>query len=218
MGERIPLLTETGRAPLTEMANLQKDRAMTPHPFRIETQRLKDGPITHDLDLSPEESGLNDDPEFEFNTPVTGRLKASLIGKDVYLSGEVATSASCPCARCLEPMGLDLKAKVTLIYMQDDRLKDPDKYPELQDDNTFWYDGEFVYPVEQLRELLLLQLPPVVSCELTAENVCPVRGVKIQEMVWGDLQTFHQEEEAEDEEKSFAAKMKKLRSRLEGQG
>lgn len=184
-----------------------------PQRLRYDTERLKDGPITHELDVHPEVLDLLNDPEYTFDEAVTGRLTATLVGTTVLLTGTVKTTAKAPCARCLTDLRVPLKAQVTLVYMQDERLLDPVRYPELYEDNTFWYDGEAVYPAEQLREMLLLQLPTVTACELEADDICPVRNVRIEPMVFGP----QRQEAASDEppnDNSLAGQLARLRKEM----
>ena len=154
--------------------------------LKIETERLRHGPTEHVLAEDPAIFDLLDDPEYTFSEPVRGTLKASIVGTDtVLLRGTVQTIAEVPCARCLERLRVPLRAAIHLAFMTDDRLLDPDAYPELADDSTLWFDGEAIYPAEALRELLLLELPPVAACELEEGDVCPIRGVKVGPLVFG---------------------------------
>lgn len=176
--------------------------------FRFETERLKAGPQTHEIDEAPETLELVDDPEYTFPGRVRGRLTLALAGTDtVRVSGHVEVGISGPCVRCLEPMPHTLRARVELVYVQDDRLLDPVKHPEFLDDDTAWYDGEAIYPAERLREALLLELPAIYSCTLEAGDRCPVRKTVVK------LPTFGSAEEAPavDDSESFAGKLRRMR-------
>jgi uncharacterized metal-binding protein YceD (DUF177 family) len=188
------------------------------HRVKFEAERLKDGPITYEIDVAPADLNLVDDPEYQFSEAVTGTITAQLVGTTVLLTGIIKTIAQAPCARCLTGLRVPLQAAVTLVYMQDERLLDPVRYPELYDDNTFWYDGDVVYPAEQLREMLLLQLPSVPHCELEDTDFCPVRQVRIEPMVYGPADGEEEESfaaEKPEEDKSFGAQMKRLRRELD---
>lgn len=182
-----------------------------PHKFRFETERLKTGPITYDVAEPPALFDLTDDPEYVFDEPVTGTLTLRLAGTTVLMSGFLRTVAKSPCARCLEPLRVSLRAEVQLTYMDDPRLLDAKTYPELVDDDAHWYDGEMVYPAEQLRELLLLELPPIAACELEKGDVCPIRNVKVVTPTFGEADA---EAAKAVDETSFAGKLKKVRKDL----
>ena len=185
--------------------------------LKFETERLKDGPIVHELDVHPELLELVDDPEYNFKEPVTGRLSVQLAGTTVLITGFIKTFATAPCARCLHELRVPLQTDVTIVFMQDERLLDSARYPELVDDNTHWYDGMVVHPGPQLRELLLLQLPTVSACELEPGDICPIRHVKLEPMVFGPADTEPEAPAAPapGETESFADKMKRLRREIQ---
>ncbi len=185
--------------------------------FRFEVLRLRGGSQTFDLSEPPATFDLLDDPEYLFEEPVRLQVTLRLIGTTVLMNGEISTLARAACARCLEKIGIPLRARVDLVWMNDERLLDLDRYPELYDDHTHYYDGEIVYPAEQLRELLLLELPTVPACELEPGDICPVRNVKVEPQVFGPEEEFEEEKmELEEEEgDSLAAQLKKLRRDME---
>lgn len=185
-------------------------------PLKFETERLKTGPQTHNLQLEPKALDLADDPEYRFEDPVHLDITLRLVGDTVLLNGAVRTVGTAPCARCLEPLRVVLSANLAITYMQDERLRQPDKYPELVDDDVHWYDGELIYPAEQIRELLLLELPLVPACELQPGDVCPVRNVAVKPLVFGP--TEESEAAAEPADDSLAAKLRRLRGEMGEQG
>lgn len=184
------------------------------HPLRFETERLKDGSVEYDLTETPEVMGLAEDPEYRFIDPVRLNFKLTLLGDTVLLKGRISTIARNTCARCLEDIGIPLSADVTIAYMTDPRLLDPERYPELVDDDTHYYDGEAIDPGEHLRELLLLELPTVPACELQEGDFCPVRKVKLEPMVFGPAEEFEKEAAAVEDDDSLAGKLKKVRKDL----
>lgn len=185
--------------------------------LKIETERLKHGPTEHVLAEDPAVFDLLNDPEYHFGEPVRGTIKARMVGSDtVLLTGNVQTVAEVPCARCLETLRLPLRAAVNLAFMTDDRLLDPVAYPELADEAAFWFDGEAVYPAEALRELLLLELPTVASCELEEGDICPIRGVKVGPMVFGP--TGEEDLPAAGGENSLKDQIERLRGKLSSDG
>lgn len=183
--------------------------------IRFEVLRLRSGGEEYEQENSPDAYDLRDDPEYIFEEPVRLRVALRLVGTTVLMGGEVSTVAQAPCARCLEPLRVPLSAPVDLIYMTDDKLREPERYPELADDNTAWYDGEIVYPAEKLRELLLLELPAIPACELEDDDFCPVRGVHVGPLVFGPAEEFEREKEAAEGEESLGAKLRRLREEME---
>jgi len=181
--------------------------------IKFETERLHAAPVTKEISEPPENFDLLDDPEFKFEEPITGELTARIVGSTtVLISGFIRTIAQAPCGRCLEALRLPIRTQIQLTYMTDSRLKEPDKFPDFVDSGSHWYDGESIYPIEQLREALLLELPTTSSCELEEDNTCPVRGEKVGPFVFGPSE----EEVASKPEdpESLASKLKKLRKDL----
>ncbi len=190
--------------------------------YKIEAERLRHGPMDFVLAEDPKVFDLQDDPEYRFEDPVRGAIRAQMVGSDtVLVTGTVHTVAGVACARCLEPLRLTLRADVHVTFMMDERLLDPVAFPELHEDPVFWYDGEMVYPAEALRELLLLELPTVAACELEPGDICPIRNVKVGPMTFGPNSPAGRlstgEEEFEDDQ-SFKGQMRRLREQLDGSG
>lgn len=178
--------------------------------LKFDTERLRTGPIHAEVNEPPEVLELVDDPEYTFEEPVTGALMIRLVGSStVLVSGTVRTIAKSPCARCLEPIRVPLTAKVELTFMTDERLRDPDRYPELANDTTYWYDGESIYPADALRELLLLELPNIAACELEPNDFCPIQNRSIGPRVFGPEIV----EEDEEDDNSLRAQLEKLRKK-----
>jgi len=183
--------------------------------LKFETERLKSGPLTYDINQPPDIFDLLDDPEYEFKDPVRGELTLRLVSSTVLLSGSLSTFATGPCARCLEPLRIPLRTTFMLTYMTDERLLKPDEFPELVSDSTFWYDGEMIYPAENLRELLLLELPTIPACQLQPGDICPIRNVQVHPLVFGP-QEDEEVPETEDDN-SLKAQLRRLKKEQDEQ-
>jgi uncharacterized protein len=182
------------------------------HPMKFVTERLKDGPVTYPINETPATFDLLEDPEYRFEEPVTGQIRLTLVGDTVVLQGHVATRARTACARCLNDIGVFLRAELTLAFMHDPALLDPARDPEQFDENTYYFDGEAIYPMEAMREVLLLELPMVAACELEPGDICPITGEKAGSRFFGPT-----EEKPVVEGKpgdSLADQMRRLRRQL----
>jgi DUF177 domain-containing protein len=189
------------------------------NPLKFDVLRLKAGPEEHQLSESASVFGLEDDPEYSFKEPINLELLLKLAGETVLISGKISTVAKATCARCLEELPLSLSANFHLAYMDDPRLLDLDKNPELEDDGTFYYDGESVDLTEELRELLLLELPSIPACTLKPGDICPVRNVQVSPFVFGPRdkagKPIDSDAVAEEEAPgSLAAQLKKIRKEI----
>jgi uncharacterized metal-binding protein YceD (DUF177 family) len=182
---------------------------MIRQPFKFETERLRKGPETHQIECEAALVGLTDDPEFKFLEPVHAELTLRMVGTTtVLVQGTVHTIASAPCSRCLEDLRVPLRAKVSLAYMTDDRLRDPLAKEENFDDNTHWYDGESINPAEEMRELLLLELPAIAACELESEDRCPITGKTMGRRTFGPV-----DDAPAERPNSLAEQLRKLREK-----
>jgi len=189
---------------------------MSPNPssLKFDTERLKDGPLSVELSDPSSVDDLEDDPEYVFPDPVRLSVTLRLVGTTVLVNGTIETNARAECARCLEPVAIPLRAAVTIAFMADERLLVSEQNPEPVDDDSFYYNGEVVYPAEALRELLLLELPVVPACTLSANDICPVRKVKVEPLQFGSAAAHEPEDPAEDPD-SLAAKLKRVRKEIE---
>ncbi len=188
------------------MTNMPKKNAR----LKFETERLKSGPLDYEISCEPDVLDLTEDEQFSFVDPVVLNVKLTLISETVLMRGRLSTVGEATCSRCLDPVRIPFNVDVNLVYMQDDRLKHPDKHPELAEENSYYYDGEIVYPAEQLRELLMLELPQFPVCEDEPGRTCRNAALKVQPMQFGET---HSEQDQESDD-SFAAQLKKLRKDL----
>lgn len=153
---------------------------------RIEVERLRSGPVDLAVDEPPRTFELDREADLVFDENVTGELRFALSGKSVLITGKLKTRVAVECVRCLHQLHAPLFVDVSLTYMHDERMLQPKRYPELIGDETIYFDGILIDAREGLRELILLELPPFPACELEADNTCPVRGVKVGPMVFGE--------------------------------
>lgn len=187
--------------------------AAKPPRFRFETERLKTGPMSYEISQAPGVFDLLEDPEYRFEDPITGTLKLTLVGDTVVMQGAIATVATACCGRCLETIRIPLRAEVVLAFIHDERLLDREAHPELDEENTHYFDGECVYPMEQLRELLLLELPLIPACELDPGDLCPVSGKQMGTRVFGPAEEKTGREEAGN---TLHDQVEELRRKLQG--
>ena len=142
--------------------------------FRIEAEQLRQGPVTFAVDVAPKALGIEDEEMFRFEEHIVGELTAMIATQTVMIRGELRTKVTADCARCLDPIRVPMRVKVELSYIHDPRMLQLDRYPELFGEDTAYFDGEVVAPAPELRELLLLELPPFPACELEPDQTCPI--------------------------------------------
>jgi len=189
---------------------------MQQHPLKIEIERVMKEPFETDFDLTPEQLELLDDPEFEFPQSVTGKMVARLVGDDnILITGQMATRAISQCVRCLHPMEIDLVVDFQFAFLpqRDERPRDDDP----DDDEKLYYD-RIVYPTEKLREELMLALPYLPKCELSADNICPVRNERVESMLTTSTPGLEKEAAEEKPTSPWKDQIAALRKQLESDG
>jgi uncharacterized protein len=94
-------------------------------------------------------------------------LVVNLSGEDVVLQGSAKATLVSECARCLEPVPLDIEADLTTLIMH----SSPDRRPVPDDEDATpedlareFYEGDRVILDEMVREHLILEVPMQVHC------------------------------------------------------
>lgn len=146
--------------------------------MKVDALKLLDGPIVVELDEGVDVLGVEDDPVYEFLEGLSGRLVFTrMLDSQVLLRGILSTRVRAHCVRCLEPVELPLESDVTLLYAHDPDLLDESRRADLPED-LLYFDGHIIDPMEDLRELLLLELPSYPTCDLVAGHACDPETVK----------------------------------------
>lgn len=139
----------------------------------IEVDQLHQGPIELTATMTPAQFELLDDPEFRFDHPIEVHFTARLVGREsVGLRGTVSTSVVAECVRCLGEVRISLVANLDLVFLKRPAPGTPEARDWEEDDEKIWYRGDVVYPLEQLREELLINLPFLPTCELETGQPC----------------------------------------------
>ncbi|MDX2175200.1 MAG: DUF177 domain-containing protein [Candidatus Sumerlaeia bacterium] len=156
--------------------------------FRIVAEQLRQGPVSFPVKETPKAFGIEDEEMVRFEDPIVGELTAMIASQTVIIRGELRTFVTAACSRCLDPVRVPVRAKVELSYIHDPRMLQLDRYPELFGEDTAYFDGEVVAPAPELREVLLLEMPPFPACELEPDETCPVTGRDMSKRTFGDTQ------------------------------
>ena len=105
----------------------------------------------------------------------TGVLERS--GEDYLLRGKLRGRLSTPCARCLEPAGFSFDEDINVVFVEKERLaKDEADETVLDAPEVLTFSDGVIDLSEELREELLLALPPSVLCAESCLGLCPVCG------------------------------------------
>ena len=126
--------------------------------------------------------------DVEQKSPLTAKGHAELLEehhggkqvvKDIRVIGDFATRVELKCARCLEPVLMDLANKFDLLYrplkVQVQGGSDEVEISEADTEIGF-YQGEALALEDVLKEQVLLAVPPKALCQEACKGLCPHCG------------------------------------------
>ena len=91
-------------------------------------------------------------------------------GERVSIKGEVTAAVTSRCAKCLEPVTLNLKAKIDVLFARQADPEDPDLYT---------FEGSKVDLTDAVRDALLLEMPYRFLCSEDCKGLCPICGINL---------------------------------------
>lgn len=149
--------------------------------LRIEVKKLREAPIDLEIDCPPDHLDLVD-REYRFRKRVTGMVHFTLVEQRVRGQGFVETIAEAECVRCLCVVEVPIRGIVDVFYENNPALLTPEaQMGALEDETLYWFDGDIVYPEEQLRECLMIELPMLPLCKPDCKGLCVHCGADLNE-------------------------------------
>ncbi len=149
--------------------------------MKIDVLKLREGPIDLEIDCRPEVLDLVD-REYRFRHRVTGLVHFSLVEQRVRAKGFVETTAEAECVRCLRVVEVPLRGTLDIFYENNPALLTPEaQLGAGEDENLYWFNGEIVYPEEQFREALMIELPMLPLCSPDCKGLCAHCGADLNE-------------------------------------
>lgn len=113
-------------------------------------------------------------------------VRASKSGTDVVVHGTLDASLIVPCARCLEPVDIEVHSDLSVIYVPGSKVKDAEAKGEVEytledaEADTLPYDGETVLLDDLVRDELLLGVPMIPLCSEDCPGMSPAPGSDAQ--------------------------------------
>lgn len=148
--------------------------------FTINMKDLDKGPVTLNVDATPEALDLQD-PEFEFGQ-VRGEITFTQARPRVVTDGELSTVATARCVRCLGDAVINIKAPVHAIYENEKLIRDTRSETVAPEEQVITpYNGDWIQPEPELREAVLLELPSLPTCREDCKGLCPRCGANLNE-------------------------------------
>ena len=128
-----------------------------------------------DLTDAWEEDRWNGDPVV-YARPVRFSGTYTITGDTVLVQGTAQADLDIPCARCLEPARVTVKAQVDEAYVREREEKEKDPW---SDENT--YTGHIIHLDDQVRTAILQEVPTRVLCKPDCLGLCPQCGTNLNQ-------------------------------------
>ena len=110
---------------------------------------------------------LNDPVSFE-DIVVNGEFFGT--GEKISIKARITSTVTSRCAKCLEPVTIQLDAQMDVIYARQIDPDDPDLYS---------FEGSKADLTDAVRDALLLELPYRFLCSENCKGLCPSCGVNL---------------------------------------
>lgn len=172
--------------------------------MKIEAAKVREHPMTVTVDFSPRSLEL-EDPEYKFQTKVTGTVTFNMVGDQVHAEGELQTEAITTCVRCLKEITVLVRAELSAYYENNPELLNPDtEFLGSEDAIISYYDGDVVVPDNQFREAIMSELPALPVCSEQCKGLCVKCGTDLNETECGC-------DRESDRQASWKAQMKNIK-------
>ena len=123
--------------------------------------------------VPPASLGLNYE-EVEFNNALSCAVRLLRQGDDnVYVTAAIETKILVECGRCIIPFEVDISTTLELLFSVSR------KSPEESEADERYFDGETLDISEDVRQLLVLEIPAWPLCSETCEGLCPECGAEL---------------------------------------
>ena len=150
----------------------------------IELHELKLHPIDFEEEFRPGAIDLGPDLRQVESLRSEGRAQLveehhgkHQIIKDIRLNGRLATTVELACARCLEPVGQDVKREFDLLYRPlGADAGEPERPVSATEAEISYYQGQALLLEDVLREQVLLAVPVKAICREDCKGLCPHCG------------------------------------------
>jgi uncharacterized protein len=126
-------------------------------------------------DIGPEQIGL-DMPNYRLTEPLHFSGHATKTEEDVYIEGMLRGEVDADCSRCLEPMKLPLELELNVMFVPKQKLPEGDNGSIEPESNLAFYVDETIDLLQELRDLLLVNLPIKPICRPDCKGLCALCG------------------------------------------
>jgi len=139
--------------------------------LRINISKLSEGTHHHSLKATPEEVGLDS----RFNREVQIEATLQKTSRQLYMHTEIKTGGTFTCDRCLEDFQQEITQEYGVMFVpeQDAVEGDGEEVQVLSPDTTH------IDLAEDVRQYVILGLPPKMLCREECAGLCPTCGANL---------------------------------------
>src|ERR1035437_2095384 len=150
----------------------------------FKVSELEKEPIDFDLEMAPGAVDMGEEAEQQGPMAVSGHAEVlhehrgpKDIVADIRLQGRFDGRFQVPCARCVEPVEIPLRADYDLIYRPAAADADPtERSITAPETEIGYYQGDSLALEDVLREQVLLSLSLKTLCKPDCKGLCPRCG------------------------------------------
>jgi len=146
----------------------------------INVPELRKRPI--DVELNEAPSCLDLEMESgEFISRVTGRLAWRWIDNKAVATGRLSTRIKASCSRCLRDVELTVAVDARLVYSGEPPAPAQVVEIGMDDEGVTHFKGDEIDANEDVRAILLLEVPERPLCSESCKGLCPQCGADLNE-------------------------------------
>lgn len=145
-------------------------------PFVLQLRLLAEGNNPIEVFAWGSEAGLSPE-QIALEGQVHLVAQAYRAGERVDISGEITALTGMRCDRCLEPVRYEIRSQLR-VFAERKESRDRRSDQELREEDTgiIYHDGLSLDLTDEVRQLVLLELPRHVLCRDECKGLCPVCG------------------------------------------
>ncbi len=139
--------------------------------FRINISNLSEGTHEYSLEAATSKIGLDN----RFGPEIRVAVKLEKSSRQIYLRSDMRTAATFICDRCLENFDRKIDAVYSIVYVSNGRtMAGAGKEEEV---HVIPADASYIDLDEDIRQYVLLAVPPKLLCTEECRGLCPLCGI-----------------------------------------
>lgn len=119
--------------------------------------------------------------DFAVSGRVTFNAVAYKAGRDIFIRGEMSTTLTLRCARCLEEFRypLQVEVKTNYLYGKEETPGEEETTEEMMDEDTCFYRGDTINMADEIWSQIHLSLPMKPLCREGCRGLCQLCGTNL---------------------------------------